>query len=260
MKDIISKNIRLLKEGKLSEHEFLVFIENFPYNDIGDIKLDFHRNIRRGVPEAIYGSGKSAAQLEKIVKRFADLGEVLLVTRVDADKFEKLSAGCPGIPLMYHEKARIVTFDKKPEVKFKGAVLVVSAGSSDEGVAEEAYISSLYLGNKTDKAYDVGVACLSRILDLKLRFKEYSVIIVAAGMEGALPSVVAGLTSTPVVAVPTSVGYGANFNGLSALLAMLNTCSGGVGVVNIDNGFGAAYQAALINQKISQMMEQAEQA
>jgi NCAIR mutase (PurE)-related protein len=255
MKEQLSKHIKLLKEGKLSEKDFLVFLENFPYRDMGDIKLDFHRKIRRGLPEAIYGSGKSVEQLETIINRFVEIGEDILITRVDADKFGKLSGCCPGSRLVYHEKARIVTFAKKPEVKFKGAVLVISAGSSDEGVAEEAYVSALYLGNKVDKAYDVGVACLSRILDLKGRFSDYTVIIVAAGMEGALPSVVAGLTSTPVIAVPTSVGYGANFGGLSALLSMLNTCSGGVSVVNIDNGFGAAYQASLINQKISRFVD-----
>ncbi|UCH98811.1 MAG: nickel pincer cofactor biosynthesis protein LarB [Candidatus Aminicenantes bacterium] len=248
---MVSKKIQLLKQGKLSESEFFEFLENFPYKDLGDIKLDFHRKIRRGLPEAIYGSGKSVPQLEKIIKHFTEIGEEILITRVTPDKFEKLSACCGDFPLIYHQKARIVTFDKKPGIKFKGAVLVVTAGSSDEEVAEEAYVSALYLGNQTDKAYDVGVACLPRILDLKSRFKDYSVIIVVAGMEGALPSVVAGLTSTPVIAVPTSVGYGANFNGLAALLSMLNTCSGGVSVVNIDNGFGAAYQASLINQKIT---------
>lgn len=255
MKDIISEKIQLLKKGELSENDFLSFLENFPYKDIGDIKLDFHRKIRRGLPEAIYGSGKSAEQLEKIIKRFIEIGEDILITRIEPDKFEKLCEYCPDSPLIYHQKARIVTFDKKPEVRFKGTILVISAGSSDEGVAAEAYVSALYLGNKVDTAYDVGVACLSRVLDLKHRFKDYSVIVVVAGMEGALPSVVAGLTSTPVIAVPTSVGYGANFNGLSALLSMLNTCSGGVSVVNIDNGFGAAYQASLINQKITEMKE-----
>jgi NCAIR mutase (PurE)-related protein len=255
MKDIISEKIQRLKRGELSEEDFLTFLENFPYKDMGDIKLDFHRKIRRGLPEAIYGSGKSLEQLEKIIKRFSEIGEDILITRIEPDKFEKLNGCCPDSSLIYHQKARIVTFDKTPQVRFKGTILVVSAGSSDEGVAAEAYVSALYLGNKVDQAYDVGVACLSRILDLKSRFKDYSVIIVVAGMEGALPSVVAGLTSTPVIAVPTSVGYGANFSGLAALLSMLNTCSGGVSVVNIDNGFGAAYQASLINQKITEMIQ-----
>jgi len=256
MNELIHKHIQLLKNGELSEPDFLTFLEtNLPYKDMGDIKLDFHRKMRRGVPEAIYGSGKTIPQLEKIVSRFAEMGEELLITRLDAGKFEGLKKTCSSVSLIYHEKARIVTFDRKPVVRFKGSVLVLSAGASDEGVAEEAYITAMYLGNIVDKAYDIGVACISRVLDLRTRFNDYSVIIVVAGMEGALPSVVAGLTSTPVIAVPTSIGYGANFGGVSALLSMLNTCSGGVTVVNIDNGFGAAYQASLINWKITRLLE-----
>lgn len=252
MKAIISEHIKKLKNGELSDEEFMAFVESFPYKNLGDIKLDFHRKLRRGMPEAIYGSGKTVDQLETIVNRFAEIGEEMLITRIDPEKYSQLAARCNG--LLYHERARIVTFDREPSVRFKGSVLVLSAGSSDEPVADEAYISSKYLGNKTEKAYDVGVACISRVLDLKESLNNYSVVIVAAGMEGALPSVVAGLTSTPVIAVPTSIGYGANFAGLAALLSMLNTCSGGVTVVNIDNGFGAAFHASLINQKISNMI------
>jgi NCAIR mutase (PurE)-related protein len=188
-------------------------------------------------------------QLEDIVNRFAAIDDNILITRIDAEKFAKLSARCPG--LVYHSRARIVTFEKEPVIKFKGTVLVISAGSSDMDVAEEAFTAARYLGNPVKKEYDVGVACLARILDMKETLNDYSVIIVVAGMEGALPSVVAGLTSTPIIAVPTSVGYGANFGGVAALLSMLNSCSGGISVVNIDNGFGAAYQASLINQKVS---------
>jgi len=249
MEEIIKEKIELLKSGQLSEADFLEFVKHFPYKNMGDIKLDFHRRIRRGLPEAIYGSGKNVDQLEKIIDGFRKIDENILITRIDADKFEQLSTRCPG--LTYHPKARVVTFDRKPDVKFKGSLLVISAGSSDEVVAEEAFVSARYLGNRVEKEYDVGIACLARILDLKSRLNEYSVIIVVAGMEGALPSVVAGLTSTPIIAVPTSVGYGSNFNGVAALLSMLNSCSGGLSVVNIDNGFGAAYQASLINQKIS---------
>jgi pyridinium-3,5-biscarboxylic acid mononucleotide synthase len=255
MKEKIKDHIKRLKNGEISENDFLNFVEHFPYQDMGNIKLDFHRKIRRGVPEAIYGSGKTVEQLERIVHRFKDIGEELLITRIEPEKFEQLSTRCGDAGLLYHSRARIVTFDREPEIRFKGSVLVLSAGSSDEGVAEEAFVSARYLGNNTEKGYDVGVACISRILDLKSKLNDHSVIIVVAGMEGALPSVVAGLTSTPVIAVPTSIGYGANFGGLAALLAMLNTCSGGVGVVNIDNGFGAAYQASLINQKITQMAQ-----
>lgn len=252
MKDQISKYIQQLKNGELSEEEFQTFIENFPYHNLGNIKLDFHRKLRRGLPEAIFGSGKTVEQLETIVQRFMEVGEELLITRVDAKKFSQLSARCPG--LVYHRPARVVTFDREPQVRFKGSVLVLSGGSSDEPVAEEAFISSRILGNQTDKAYDVGVACISRVLDLKESLNHYTVVIVVAGMEGALPSVVAGLTATPVIAVPTSIGYGANFQGVAALLSMLNTCSGGISVVNIDNGFGAAFQASLINQKITKLM------
>lgn len=249
MQEIIKKKIELLKSGQLTDEEFLDFIGHFPYKNMGDIKLDFHRKIRRGLPEAIFGSGKDVDQLEEIVNRFVAIDDNILITRVDAGKFEQLNARCPG--LVYHRRARIVTFEKEPEIKFKGTVLVISAGSSDIDVAEEAYVAARYLGNPVKKEYDVGVACLARILDLKESLNHYSVIIVVAGMEGALPSVVAGLTSTPIIAVPTSVGYGANFAGAAALLSMLNSCSGGISVVNIDNGFGAAYQASLINQKIS---------
>ncbi|MCK4764275.1 MAG: nickel pincer cofactor biosynthesis protein LarB [Candidatus Aminicenantes bacterium] len=249
MTETIAKKIALLKAGQLSEEDFLETLKNFPYENMGNIKLDFHRQIRRGLPEVIYGSGKSIEQLEKIAQKFTEVGEDILITRIDPGKFEQLESSFPN--LIYHPQARIVTFDREPQVKFKGTILVLSAGSSDEYAAEEAYVSARYLGNNVEKEYDVGIACLSRILDLQHKLNDYSVLIVTAGMEGALPSVVAGLTATPIIAVPTAVGYGANFGGLSALLAMLNACSGGVSVVNIDNGFGAAFQATLINRKIS---------
>jgi NCAIR mutase (PurE)-related protein len=251
MKNIIKKKIEQLKTGQVSEDEFLEFIEHFPYSNMGDIKLDFHRKFRRGLPEAVYGSGKTVEQLERIIKKISEIDENVLITRVDQTKFDNLKALCPGI--IYHSKARIITLDKEPVQRFDHPILVISAGSSDEDVSEEAYISAKYLGNPVEKEYDVGVACINRILDLRERLNDYGVVIVVAGMEGALPSVVAGLTSTPIIAVPTSVGYGSNLKGISALLAMLNSCSGGVSVVNIDNGFGAAYHASLINQKISNL-------
>lgn len=225
-------------------------LENFPYHDMGDIKLDLHRKLRRGLPEVIYGKDKDIAQLKKIVTKFQDIGENILVTRISHRKYSDLKKIFPN--LRYHEKAGILTFQDEPKVRFASPILVLSAGSSDENVAEEAFVSSLYLGNRTHKAYDVGVACINRVLDLREKLNDYAVIIVIAGMEGALPSVIAGLTSTPVIAVPTSVGYGASFHGVAALLSMLNSCPGGVSVVNIDNGFGAAFQATLINQKLSQ--------
>ncbi len=251
MEDILKEKIKLLKEGKLSEEEFYKIIEHFPYKDIGEIKLDFHRKFRRGLPEVIYGSGKTLEQLGKIIRKFEELGENVLVTRIEPKKAEALTSEFTG--LKYYPKGRIITFDKKTEPSLKGKILVLTAGASDENVAEEAVISAEYFGNIVEKEYDVGVACINRILDLRNKLNDYSVLIVVAGMEGALPSVVAGLTSTPVIAVPTSVGYGANLNGIAALLSMLNSCAGGLSVVNIDNGFGAAFQATLINRKINGM-------
>lgn len=249
MKEEIKKKLALFKSGKLSEKEMLRWLSHFPYHSMDNIKLDFHRPMRRGLPEVIYGRGKSTDQLNTIIQKFQDMDMDILITGISEEKFKPLGKKYPQ--LMYHSKPRIVTFDREPKVKFKGPILVMSAGSSDESVAEEAYISAKYLGNNVDREYDIGVACINRVLDLTPRLNRYNVLIVIAGMEGALPSVVAGLTSTPVIAVPTSVGYGANLNGIAALLSMLNSCSGGVSVVNIDNGFGAAFQATLINQKIS---------
>ena len=249
MEETLKEKIRLLKEGKLTENEFYKIIEHFPYKDIGGIKLDFHRKFRRGLPEVIYGSGKSVEQLKKIVRKFEELGENILITRVAGEKAGALTETFSA--LKYFPGANILTFNIEVEPVMKGKILLLTGGASDENVAEEAYLSARYLGNIVEKEYDVGVACINRILDLRGRLNDYSVLIVVAGMEGALPSVVAGMTATPVIAVPTSVGYGANFQGVSALLSMLNSCSGGLSVVNIDNGFGAAFQATLINRKIS---------
>jgi len=248
MDNALKEKIKLLKDGIISEEDFYGIIENFPYKDIGEIKLDFHRKIRRGLPEAIYGSGKSLDQLRKIVRKFEELGENILVTRIDKKKAGILTNEFKS--LKYHPIGMILTFDREIESELKGKILILSAGASDENVAQEAFLSAKYLGNIVEKEYDVGVACINRILDLREKLNDYSVLIVVAGMEGALPSVVAGLTSTPVIAVPTSIGYGANLNGIAALLSMLNSCAGGLSVVNIDNGFGAAFQATLINKKI----------
>ena len=249
MKETIRQKIAELKNGKLSEKAFLDYLRNFPFSNERHIKLDFHRKLRRGIPEVIFGQGKSMEQLRRIVRKFNEVGEDVLITRIDEARFGELRSEFPD--LRFHAAARIITSDRAPKAVNKGKILVLSAGASDEKVAEEAYVSSLYLGNRTDKEYDVGVACLARVLSLQKKLNTYAVIIAVAGMEGALPSVVAGLTSTPVIAVPTAVGYGSNFGGLSALLSMLNSCAGGISVVNIDNGFGAAYQATLINQKLS---------
>jgi NCAIR mutase (PurE)-related protein len=247
--ETIRQKINALKSGKLSEKKFFDYLQNFPFSNDPYIKLDFHRRLRRGIPEVIFGQGKSVEQLQCIIGKFMAMDEDILITRIDREIFAKMKKDVAS--LRYHESARIITSDHEPKIKNKGKILVLSAGASDEKVAEEAFVSSLYLGNRTDKEYDVGVACIARILSLQKKLNQYAVIIAVAGMEGALPSVVAGLTSTPIIAVPTSVGYGSNFGGLAALLSMLNSCAGGISVVNIDNGFGAAYQATLINQKIS---------
>lgn len=249
MKQLIRRKIKAFKAGELSERELLLFLQNFPFSDEQHLKLDFHRKLRRGIPEVIFGQGKSVEQLRHIIRKFIEVGEDILITRIDAERFHELKSDFPD--LRFHAAARIITTERQPKAANKGKILILSAGASDEKVAEEAYVSSLYLGNRTEKEYDVGVACLARVLSLKQKLNGYTVIIAVAGMEGALPSVVAGLTSTPIIAVPTSVGYGSNFGGLSALLSMLNSCAGGISVVNIDNGFGAAYQATLINQKLS---------
>ncbi len=245
---IIIEKIKDFKNGLIEEKELIEVLKNFPYSKDRDIKLDFQRKVRRGIPEVIFGKGKNVSQLRKIIAKISELKQNLIISRVSEEKYLYLKNDFKN--LCYHKPARIVTFDTEPEVLFEGKVLIVSAGASDFEVAEEAYVSARYLGNNVEKEYDVGIACISRILDLKERFDSASVIIAVAGMEGAMPSVIAGLTSTPIIGVPTSVGYGANFKGLSALIAMLNSCSGGISVVNIDNGFGAAYQATLINQKI----------
>jgi len=249
MEDNLKKRIKQLKKGELSEEEFHSLMKNLPYKKNGNIKLDFHRRLRRGLPEVIYGKGKDIKQLSEIIKSYEESEEDILITKVEKKKFDKLYKKHNN--LIYHKKAEIITFNSEPKLRFEGEILIISAGASDENIAEEAYISAKYLGNNARKEYDVGIACISRILDLKDSFNKPSVIIAIAGMEGAMPSVVAGMTETPIIAVPTSVGYGTNFNGIASLLSMLNSCSGGISVVNIDNGFGAAYQATLINQKIS---------
>lgn len=249
MENNLKKRIRQLKKGELSEEAFHSLMKDLPYKRNGDIKLDFHRRIRRGLPEVIYGKGKNIKQLSEIIESYKESEEEILITKVDINKYNELFKEHKNI--IYHEKAEIISFDIKPKIQFNGEILILSAGASDENIAEEAYISAKYLGNNVKKEYDVGIACISRILDLKDEFNKPSVIIAIAGMEGAMPSVVAGMTETPIIAVPTSVGYGTNFNGIASLLSMLNSCSGGISVVNIDNGFGAAYQATLINQKIS---------
>lgn len=216
-----------------------------PYEDLGFARIDHHREIRQGFPEVILGVGKSPAQIAAIAERLVARGRPLLVTRAQPDAFDAVRALVPQA--QYHPDARAITLRQGDIAAGRGTVLVVSAGTSDIPVAEEAALTAELMGNTIDRLYDVGIAGLHRLLREHSRLQTARVVVVVAGMEGALPSVVAGLVSVPVVAVPTSVGYGASFGGLAALLGMLNSCANGVSVVNIDNGFGAGCIASLIN-------------
>jgi NCAIR mutase (PurE)-related protein len=216
-----------------------------PFEDLGFARVDRHRQARQGFPEVIFGQGKTPEQIVAIAKRLVSADQSLLVTRTTADVHAAVTRELPAA--QFHELARCVTLDLHTTPKGRGTVLIAAAGTADLPVAEEAAVTAELMGNTVDRLYDVGVAGLHRLLREHARLTAARVIIVVAGMEGALPSVVGGLVDVPVVAVPTSVGYGASFGGLTALLAMLNSCATGISVVNIDNGFGAAAIASTIN-------------
>ena len=216
-----------------------------PFEDLGFAKVDHHRAARQGFPEVILGLGKTPAQIAAIAERIAARGHSLLVTRADRAAFDAVAIAVPGCE--YDEGARAITLRRNDVTPGKGMVLIAAAGTSDFPIAEEAAVTATVMGNEVDRVYDVGVAGLHRLLRERERLVSARVIVVVAGMEGALPSVVAGLVKVPVIAVPTSVGYGASFGGVAALLGMLNSCANGVSVVNIDNGFGAGCIASLIN-------------
>jgi NCAIR mutase (PurE)-related protein len=216
-----------------------------PYEDLGFARVDHHRSVRQGFPEVILGLGKTPSQIAAIAAGIVARGSTLLVTRADAAAFEAVHAKVPGA--IYHADAGLITLRQQDITPGHGTIIVAAAGTADLPVAEEAACTAELMGNEVTRLYDVGVAGLHRLLGERERLNAARVIIVVAGMEGALPSVVAGLVSAPVIAVPTSVGYGASFGGIAALLGMLNSCASGVSVVNIDNGFGAASIASLIN-------------
>lgn len=217
--------------------------------DIGFAQLDTDRERRTGFPEVVFGEGKTAEQIAAIIARMSQHTERVLATRVDAAKAELILAEVPGTE--YHKTARAVTWFKQPVAKTKGYVAVVCAGTSDLPVAEEAALTAECMGSRVERVFDVGVAGIHRLFNRLELIRGANAIVVAAGMEGALSSVVGGLVDKPVIAVPTSIGYGASFQGLAALLAMLNSCAPGVTVVNIDNGFGAGYAAGMINLNLS---------
>ena len=234
-----------VREGRTPVDEALDRLRDLPFEDLGFAKIDHHRALRTGMPEVIFGAGKTAAQVATIFARMAQAGGNVLATRATRAMFEAVFAVEPRAE--FHETARSITLSQAPAVPGKGPVAVVCAGTSDLPVAEEAVVAARLMGNTVELIADVGVAGIHRLLAQKQGLQSARVLIVCAGMEGALPTVVGGLVNAPVIAVPTSVGYGASFGGVAALLGMLNTCSPNVSVVNIDNGFGAACIASLIN-------------
>ena len=245
--DELKKLLESLQQGNLTVDEGLEQLRHLPFQDIGCASIDHHRHLRQGMPEVIFGEGKSARQIEQIMDAMAAHGSNILVSRLSADKADDLLKRFPAA--RYHADARCLTLEQQRiEERGRGTILVVSAGTSDIPVAAEAVVTARFLGNRVEQLYDVGVAGIHRLLARREQLASAAVIIVVAGMEGALPSVVGGLVDKPVIAVPTSVGYGASFGGIAALLGMLNSCAAGVTVVNIDNGFGAACAASQINR------------
>ncbi len=248
--------IQLLEKfraGKVSRERVLRAFQAAPVADLGFAQVDTHRALRKGFPEVIFGSGKTPAQVVQIVEKIYACEQRLLVTRITAEHARALRKKFRRA--IHHEAARCVTIEKRPLPRRPGFIAVLCAGTSDLSVAEEAAVTAEIMGNRVERLFDVGVAGLHRLLGRLETIQRANVIVAVAGMEGALPSVVSGLVNKPVIAVPTSVGYGANLGGVTALLSMLNSCSSGVTVVNIDNGFGAGYAAAQINALASEGMK-----
>jgi len=239
--------------GAMTADEATEMLRNLPFEDVGFAKVDHHRALRCGVPEVIFCPAKTADQVATIAERILTAGAELLATRATREQFDAVQKLCPDAE--FHEAARCITA-RRGARDGVGCVLIVCAGTSDLPVAEEALITARMMGADARLIADVGVAGLHRLLAHSAELREANVIVAVAGMEGALPSVVAGLVSVPVVAVPTSVGYGASFGGIAALLAMLNSCASGVTVVNIDNGFGAGYAAAMMNRLAARTPEE----
>lgn len=245
--EVLKTMLNSVRQGGLSVDDAVQQLRQLPFQDIGCAQVDHHRHLRQGMPEMIFGEGKTAEQVAAITAAMAERGSNVLVTRLDMEKAGQILQTFPAA--CYHVESRCLTLEHQPpEQRGKGTILVVSAGTSDIPVAAEAIVTARFLGNQVEQIYDVGVAGIHRLLARREELAAAAVIIVVAGMEGALPSVVGGLVDKPVIAVPTSVGYGASFGGIAALLGMLNSCASGVTVVNIDNGFGAACAASLMNR------------
>jgi NCAIR mutase (PurE)-related protein len=242
----IRKLFEQVRAGEISPDEAVQRLRHLPFEDLGFAKVDHHRALRVGMPEVIFGQGKTPAQLAQIFSRLAQHDGNLLATRASKEQFAAVRKKVRGAE--YRELARAIVLQRDKKKYGKGIIAVVSAGTSDIPVAEEAVVTAKIMGNEVEHLYDVGVAGIHRLLASRDTLTRARVVIVCAGMEGALPSVVGGLVGVPVIAVPTSVGYGASFKGVAALLGMMNSCASNVSVVNIDNGFGAGYVAALINR------------
>ena len=246
--DHLKKLLERVQQGKVRVEKALQDLKTLPYEQIDCATIDHHRSLRQGAPETIFGSGKTAAQVVSIMRKMQIQKNNILVTRLDREKVSPIKRAFPRA--RFYPQSRVLTLLNHPiKITGRGTILVVCAGTSDIPVAEEAILTAQMMGNRVEHLYDVGVAGIHRLMSQRERLMAAHVIIVIAGMEGALPSVVGGLVDRPVIAVPTSVGYGSNFGGITALLAMLNSCASGVTVVNIDNGYGAAFAASLINKQ-----------
>ena len=239
--------LKRVKLGKTSVEKAIAQLKSLPFEDLGYARVDHHRSLRKGFPEVIWGEGKSSNQILSIMKEMKRKGQNVLITRLDEKKAKDIQKAFPKC--RYSPRSKVLTYLIHPvRSEGKGTILVITAGTTDIPVAEEAVITAQFMGNHVETLYDVGVAGIHRLLSERERLEGARVLVVVAGMEGALPSVVGGLVDRPVIAVPTSVGYGTSFGGITALLAMLNSCASGVAVVNIDNGFGAGYMASLMNR------------
>ncbi len=244
--DSIRKLFEEVRRGKVSPDDAVARLRHMPFEDLGFAKVDHHRALRVGMPEVIFGERKTPAQVAAIFAKLAQHGGNVLATRADARQFAAVKKKVRKAE--YREAARAIVLDRDHKTYGKGIITIVSAGTSDIAVAEEAVVTAELMGNEVQHLYDVGVAGVHRLLANREQLARSRVVVVCAGMEGALPSVVGGLVGVPVIAVPTSVGYGASFKGIAALLGMMNSCASNVSVVNIDNGFGAGYVASLINR------------
>jgi pyridinium-3,5-biscarboxylic acid mononucleotide synthase len=247
-KNLLLTILESVAEGRVSAADGAEKLQHMAYEDITYAHIDHHRSLRKGFPEVIFGEGKTADQIAGIMEKMMDQENIILVTRTNQQKADIVLSHFPQA--VYHADARMIVMELNAvPVTGRGLILIISAGTSDIPVAREAFLTARAMGNTVDTIFDVGVSGIHRLLNHKTLIDKAAVLIVVAGMEGALPSVVAGMVDRPVIAVPTSIGYGVNLGGLTALFAMLNSCSSNVAVVNIDNGFGAGYMAAMINRK-----------